>query len=62
MRHELHVDAPPAPEGMQRKPGVEYGCGKDGCDQCYEMIKPAEDDPKKEENRELSQPPSVDNT
>ena len=33
---ELNPDAPPVPEGMRPKKGVEYGCGKASCRDCYE--------------------------
>jgi hypothetical protein len=37
---QLHPDAPAVPPGLQPRPGVEYGCGKAECTDCYE---PAED-------------------
>lgn len=34
--HRLHPDAPQVPPGLKPRPGVEYGCGKDDCQHCYE--------------------------
>jgi hypothetical protein len=33
---QLHKDAPPVPEGLRPKRGVEYGCGAVTCARCYE--------------------------
>lgn len=35
---ELHEDAPPVPNGLKPRAGVEYGCGKHACMKCYEPI------------------------
>lgn len=32
---QLDEDAPPVPPGMTPRDGVEYGCGKDTCRDCY---------------------------
>jgi hypothetical protein len=36
---QLDEDAPPVPPGMSPRDGVEYGCGKDVCRDCYEEAK-----------------------
>jgi hypothetical protein len=33
---QLHPDAFPVPPGLQPREGVEYGCGDDDCEACYE--------------------------
>lgn len=35
--HQLDP-APPVPKGLRPRPGVEYGCGKTECRDCYEVI------------------------
>lgn len=36
---QLHKDAPAVPEGLQPKPGVEYGCGDPTCEHCYAPLR-----------------------
>jgi hypothetical protein len=31
-------DAPPAPPGLRRRPGVTYGCERPDCRDCYEPV------------------------
>ena len=37
---QLDPDAPPVPPGLRPRPGVEYGCGRRECRDCYEVIPP----------------------
>lgn len=36
--YNLDPDAPPVPLGKRPKRGVEYGCGKATCTDCYEDV------------------------
>lgn len=34
--YHLHEDAPEVPQGKQPRRGVEFGCGRSDCTDCYE--------------------------
>jgi hypothetical protein len=37
---QLDRDAPPVPNGVRPRIGVDYGCGAKDCRACYEVIPP----------------------
>lgn len=38
MQAGINPDAPPVPLGMQRRPGVDVGCGSPDCGDCYRRV------------------------